>query len=107
MKLLQALGRKLTYANVMATIAVFLALGGGAYALTIPRDSVGTAQIKDRGVKSVDLGKGSVNFQQLGVNSVDSLKVRDDSLKGDDIDESTFVCAKIPKVVCGPRATRR
>jgi hypothetical protein len=28
------IGSRLTYANVMATVAVFLALGGGAYALT-------------------------------------------------------------------------
>jgi hypothetical protein len=33
-----------SYANVMATIAVFLALGGTGYALSLPRNSVGTAQ---------------------------------------------------------------
>ena len=32
--MLKALGSRLTYANVMATVAVFLALGGGAYALS-------------------------------------------------------------------------
>ncbi|MGZ3304204.1 MAG: hypothetical protein ACXVBG_25350 [Isosphaeraceae bacterium] len=32
--MLKALGSRLTYANVMATFAVFLALGGGAYALS-------------------------------------------------------------------------
>jgi len=32
--MLQALGSRLTYANVVATVAVFLALGGGAYALS-------------------------------------------------------------------------
>lgn len=38
---------KLTYANVIATIALFLALGGGAWAATaFPRNSVGSAQIK-------------------------------------------------------------
>jgi hypothetical protein len=31
---LRQIGSRLTYANVMATVAVFLALGGGAYALT-------------------------------------------------------------------------
>jgi hypothetical protein len=43
----------LTYANVMATIAVFVALGGGAYAATaLPRNSVGPAQIKRNAVSS-------------------------------------------------------
>jgi hypothetical protein len=32
--MLKALGSRLTYANVMATAAVFVALGGGAYALS-------------------------------------------------------------------------
>jgi hypothetical protein len=38
---------KLTYANVMATIAVFIALGGASYAATqLPKNSVGTKQLK-------------------------------------------------------------
>jgi hypothetical protein len=43
--------RRLTYANVIATLAIFLALGGGAYAaLRLPVGSVGTAQIKSNAV---------------------------------------------------------
>jgi hypothetical protein len=43
----------LTYANVMATAAVFIALGGGAYAaLKLPRNSVGPTQIKKNAVSS-------------------------------------------------------
>ena len=34
------LRERLTYANVMATIAVFIALGGGAYAITLKKNSV-------------------------------------------------------------------
>ena len=37
--------RQLTYANVMATVAVFLALGGGAYAaIKLPKNSVKAKQ---------------------------------------------------------------
>jgi hypothetical protein len=40
-----------TYANVIATLALFLALGGGAYAATqLPKDSVGSKQIKANAV---------------------------------------------------------
>jgi hypothetical protein len=43
----------LTYANVMATVAVFLALGGGAYAaVKLPRASVGSRQIQHNAVTS-------------------------------------------------------
>jgi hypothetical protein len=34
----------------MSTIAVFVALGGGAYAVTVPRNSVGTKQLKANAV---------------------------------------------------------
>ena len=44
---------RLSYANVMATLAFFLALGGGAYAaLKLPKNSVGSAQIKTNAVSS-------------------------------------------------------
>jgi hypothetical protein len=52
---------RLTYANVMATIAVFLALGGGAYAaFKVPKNSVGTKQIKDGAVTAKKVRSGSL-----------------------------------------------
>lgn len=49
--MLARLRTKLSYANVMASIAVFVSLGGGAYAaITLPANSVGTRQIKNRAV---------------------------------------------------------
>jgi hypothetical protein len=36
---LSKLRSRLTYANAMSTIAVFVALGGGAYAVSVPRSS--------------------------------------------------------------------
>jgi hypothetical protein len=41
---------RLTYANAMSTVAVFIALGGGAYAVSVPRNSVGTTQLKANAV---------------------------------------------------------
>lgn len=52
---------RLTYANVTATIALFLALGGGAYAaLRVPRNSVGSRQIKANAVNSTKVANGSL-----------------------------------------------
>jgi hypothetical protein len=49
----------LNYANVMSTLAVFVVLGGGAYAATkLPKNSVGTAQIKNGAVTKKKLAKG-------------------------------------------------
>src|ERR1700754_49918 len=45
------LRRHLTYANVAASLALFLALGGAAYAATqLPKNSVGTNQIRKEAV---------------------------------------------------------
>ena len=43
--------RRLTYANVIATLALFLALNVGAYAaIKIPPNSIGSAQLKNKAV---------------------------------------------------------
>jgi hypothetical protein len=54
------LGR-LTYANVMATIAVFIALGGAGYAATrLPKNSVGTKQIKNGAVTGAKISLSTI-----------------------------------------------
>jgi hypothetical protein len=51
----------LSYANVMATVALFLALGGSAYAaLQLPKGSVGTRQLKKNAVVSSKVKNGSL-----------------------------------------------
>jgi hypothetical protein len=46
-------------ANVIAYLALFVALGGTGYAaITIPRGSVGTAQLRNHAITPVKLGKG-------------------------------------------------
>jgi hypothetical protein len=52
------LRRHLTYSNVAATLALFLALGGGAYAATqLPARSVGTGQLKGEAVTAGKIAK--------------------------------------------------
>jgi hypothetical protein len=52
---------RLTYANVMATIAVFIALGGGAYAaLKVPANSVGSKQLKKKAVTPAKVAPATV-----------------------------------------------
>lgn len=52
------LRRHLTYANVAATLALFLALGGAAYAATqLPRNSVGTGQLRAEAVTAGKIAK--------------------------------------------------
>jgi len=59
--MLRRVRANLTYANVMATVAVFLALGGGAYAaIQLPRNSVGAKQIKRNAVRSSEVKNRSL-----------------------------------------------
>jgi hypothetical protein len=53
--------RHLTYANVVASLAMFLALGGVGYAaVKLPRNSVGNKQLKDDAVRSKEVKNGSL-----------------------------------------------
>lgn len=56
------LRRHLTYANVAATLALFLALGGAAYAATqLPKNSVGTNQLRKEAVTAAKIAKKTRN----------------------------------------------
>ena len=58
---------RLTYANVMATLAFFLAAGGGAFAaFKLPNNSVGTKQLKKGAVTGAKLRAGAVGASKLG-----------------------------------------
>lgn len=59
--MLDGIRSRLTYANVMATVAVFIALGGVSYAaVTLPKNSVGGAQIKRNAVTGSDVRNSSL-----------------------------------------------
>jgi len=61
----------LSYANVMATVAVFIALGGTSYAVTqLPRNSVGSQQIRTGAVGTSELRTGAVRSRDIRDRSV-------------------------------------
>lgn len=58
---MKSIRKRLTYANVMSSIAVFLVLGGAAFAATqLPKNSVGTKQLKNNAVNSAKVKDGSL-----------------------------------------------
>ncbi len=79
---------KLTYANVVATVALFIALGGASYAaVRLPARSVGTPQLKLKSVGQPQLKAGAVGTPQLKAGSVNAPQlaanaVGPDSLQG-------------------------
>jgi hypothetical protein len=60
--------RHLTYANVMSTIAVFVVMGGSAYALA--KHSVGTKQLKNKAVTTKKIKNGAVTGAKIAAGAV-------------------------------------
>lgn len=66
---------RMTYANVMATIAVFLALGGGTYAAThLGKNTVGTKQIKNAAVIEAKIANGAVTQSKISSSAQSALR---------------------------------
>jgi hypothetical protein len=80
---MKKLGERLTYANVMATIAVFIALGGTSYAISkLPKNSVGSKQLKKNAVKAAEIAKNAVGNTEIKRGAVTTDKVPDRALTG-------------------------
>lgn len=57
---------RLSYGNVVATLALFIALGGTSYAaLKLPRNSVGNVQIRNDAVTSAKVQNGSLALEDF------------------------------------------
>jgi hypothetical protein len=62
---------KLTYANVMATVAVFIALGGASYAaVKLPKNSVGAKQIKNNAITGAKIKNGAVTGAKIAPGTI-------------------------------------
>jgi hypothetical protein len=85
----------------LALLALFVSLGGTTYALTaLPRDSVGTDQIRDRAVTENELANsavitrklanGAVTQRKIAPGAITGSRIAPDSLGGAQIDESSL-----------------
>jgi hypothetical protein len=69
---MQTIRKRLSYANVVASLALFLALGGVGYAAShLPKNSVGTKQLKKNSVTGAKVKKHTltgknINLAKLG-----------------------------------------
>ena len=60
---------KLSYSNVVASVALFVALGGTSYAALLPRNSVGSRQIRSNAVGSSELRRGAVHLADIAATT--------------------------------------
>jgi hypothetical protein len=87
---------RLTYANIVSTLCLFIVLGGTAYAAA----TIGSAQVIDESLQSVDLKNNAAVRSADVVNDnvanggLAGLDIRANTVTGADVDESSL--GKVP-----------
>jgi hypothetical protein len=88
---------KLNYSNVIASLALFVALGGIAVAAGLPRNSVGTKQLKRGAVTPAKLRKGAVTSAKIAPGAVIPGKLSVNSVSTGAISNGAVTSAKLAK----------
>lgn len=89
--------KRLTYANVMSSLAVFMVLGGGAAVAAngLGKNSVGTPQIKRNAVKVGKLAPEAVKAGKLAKNAVPTNRLRDNAVSAGKIANGSVLTDKL------------
>jgi hypothetical protein len=84
--------KRLTYANVMSSLAVFLILGGAtAFAAT----KIGANQLKANSVKTGKIVKEAITTSKIKKNAVNSSKIANGAVTTDKIANDAVTSAKV------------
>lgn len=88
---------RLTFANLTALLALFVALGGTSYAAL----SVGSEQIANNSVRSEDLRNNDVRGRDIHKDTVRGTDVRDGDLQGRDVRDNTITGTDVKESALG------
>jgi hypothetical protein len=88
--MLARLRARLTYANVVATLALFLALGGVSYAAI----RVGTGSIINNSVRTQDLRNNDIRSKDIRNRAIQHADILTNTILGQQVRESTL--SKVP-----------
>ena len=73
---------QLTFANVMSVIAVFLALGGTAFAVQLGKNTVGSKQLKKNAVTGAKVKAEAITEAKVKAEAITGAKVKADAITG-------------------------
>jgi hypothetical protein len=79
--------KRITYANVMSSIAVFLVLGGGA---AYAAKKIGTNEIKGNSITTGKLKKNAVTSSKIKKNAITTAKIKNGAVTGPKINLGTL-----------------
>jgi hypothetical protein len=77
---------RLTYANVVATLALFVALGGTSYAVL----HIGSEEVRDNSLRSRDIRNNTIRSRDIRERALRARDIRPDSLGSGVIKESAL-----------------
>jgi hypothetical protein len=78
--------RRPRYADVVGTLALVVAMSGTAYAAhALPKNSVGSSQVKKTAIRSAEIKNGKVKTADLAPGAIGGAQVADGSLSLADI----------------------
>jgi hypothetical protein len=87
----QKIRARLTFANLVACLALFVALGGASYAaVKLPKSSVGAKQLKNGAVTSAKLKAKAVTAAKLGTGAVGTTALADGAVTGAKVNAGTL-----------------
>lgn len=88
---------RLTYGNVVATLALFIAIGGAsAFAASqLRRNSVGSRQLKAKSVTTVKIKPNAVTASKIADNAVTTPKLADSTVTGQKIADNAITTPKL------------
>jgi hypothetical protein len=83
---MRTIRRRLTYSNVVSTLALFLVLcGGAAYAAKVAKKSVGPSQLKANAVTTAKIKANAVTTRKIKKNAVANAKIKDGAVESEKI----------------------
>ncbi len=88
---------KLSFSNVVACLALFIALGGAAMAAGLAKNSVGTKQIKPNAVTAAKIKNSAVNSHKLAHGAVVAGKYGANSISSGVLQNGSVIASKLGK----------
>jgi hypothetical protein len=89
--MIDSIARRLSYANVTATLALLVALAGTGYAAT----TIGTSQIANGAVTTPKVANGAVTAAKLGSGAVTAAKLGSGAVSAAKLGSSAVTAAKL------------
>ena len=94
---MKAIRKRLTYANVMSSIAVFLLLGGATAiaANELGKNSVGKKQLKNNAVTTAKIKKNAVTSPKIKKSAVSTSKIKNGGVDSNKLADNSVTSNKI------------